>query len=1247
MVAFAAALLALASCGGLPSPAAPLRPPTQNLARAFAAALDAEARDSTAAEGYLDVIDEAVSEPAGGLATVAASVDALVFGAIPALDELGPTGIAYRARERMPVIAERLAAAWDAAEDVPFARGLLAMALHNLSLYVGDEAAAQRWTERRGCAREATVVGPLDWAPLSGLDAPSPIAHDAPLAQSYPGVAPFAAKVVPLRVRADACYLDVNAPTFLAGVRAVIVDVHVPRSQRVQLALTTTSAAVLDVGGVSVLKRGYAAGGRPVTRFVSVVAPAGRMRVVARVGQKGDGNLVEIDAWDEEGLPLQTRAPRPGDSAGGGVRGARVVDLGAQPGASPEQVALSAAALMGLGEGRAAEHLLEQARDPAGRGATKRTPRSELVYVRATELAEDSPPSKAAERMRSALEGVLSATPDSWEARIAHARLSERRRGAGEGVVEALRELGADPRPSASPKRKDRMVLAQTAVVGRRAGMIDVAESAYRELEKAAGGSALLANVDARLHPRVGAEAVRAACNGGTSRAETACLEALAQRGDLPAQLAEITRLRRLRVAPDALRDVEVSQRVARGDVAGALETYDAMPLGQRTLMLAPALAAGRGQVDAARRRLARDRISARDAPWGIAALSRALGTEADLAPALEAEGARIVAEDRAKAFLPGAGTAVLRHVERYSIEASGLVRFSSYDLRRVSGTTDVERGAPSFGPMIEGRTAPRLLRRRIHKRDGRVLEPDAAANAAQGNSDLSQLEQGDYVEQILEGWALPGDTGQLVLDTPDLLPERTSVRDAEIELRYDAAIPLAVWSHRLLGRAERRRDGRWQVSTWRVRDQTPRRIEDGVPKMERTVSVSMGTQTWANVARALSDNARALDDNDPYVRRWAEEVAGADRRPSRALVDRLVVAAGKKIKAASGAELSDVAAMFSGGPQRTTARTTLEMGTGSRSWVIYRALRELGVPVDLAVAETEPFSASADFPPHVGRFRHPLVVARLPGEREIWIDSDVEGPPLPPGKVSPELRGRTAMLLGGKMVVVEGSSDAGDEVDVRLVLDAKGDAAGTFAAVLHGRAAQALSEAFETVVGTERQQLLRAVVLGWLPWADVEEVTVSPAQGGFGLALQASIRIHGYGRPEGRSGQVWALPGLEPVHLVFPRAAVGTLAAHYASRAARQSALSIEVPLLYRVRRRIELPAGATVTKSPEPVRVQDARIDATRKVSVEGQVIDETFTLSLPTGTVAADSYQQFVEKVHAVDGGFMAVTRVKVKP
>jgi hypothetical protein len=190
------------------------------------------------------------------------------------------------------------------------------------------------------------------------------------------------------------------------------------------------------------------------------------------------------------------------------------------------------------------------------------------------------------------------------------------------------------------------------------------------------------------------------------------------------------------------------------------------------------------------------------------------------------------VREDHASAFLPGAGVAVLRHVERYTLDPSGLLRFLFYDLRRVSGTTDVEQRAQTFGPDIDGRSAPRLLRRRIHKRDGRVLEPDATAHAAQDHADLSQLEQGDHVEQIAEGYALPGDSGQIVIDTPDLLPERTSVRDAEIEVRRAASIPLSTWSHPLLGKPEERRDGAYAVSAYRLRNASPRRTACSYPPL-------------------------------------------------------------------------------------------------------------------------------------------------------------------------------------------------------------------------------------------------------------------------------------------------------------------------------------------------------------------------------------------------------------------------------
>ena len=56
------------------------------------------------------------------------------------------------------------------------------------------------------------------------------------------------------------------------------------------------------------------------------------------------------------------------------------------------------------------------------------------------------------------------------------------------------------------------------------------------------------------------------------------------------------------------------------------------------------------------------------------------------------------------------------------------------------------------------GKDTIRVLRRRIFKKDGRVVLPDRTPNAAQSHADLSQLEAGDAVEAIYEGWGLPSE---------------------------------------------------------------------------------------------------------------------------------------------------------------------------------------------------------------------------------------------------------------------------------------------------------------------------------------------------------------------------------------------------------------------------------------------------------------------------------------------------------
>ncbi|MBI4703875.1 MAG: hypothetical protein HY744_22420 [Deltaproteobacteria bacterium] len=400
----------------------------------------------------------------------------------------------------------------------------------------------------------------------------------------------------------------------------------------------------------------------------------------------------------------------------------------------------------------------------------------------------------------------------------------------------------------------------------------------------------------------------------------------------------------------------------------------------------------------------------------------------------------------------------------------------------------------------------------------------------------------------------------------------------------------------------------------------------------------------------AASDYLRALPDS---VARWVPAAlarppagVGGPAPSPRELVTRLVARVGKQVRRADADALSDFVAETASGPQRETARWILERGSGSRSWVVHRALRELGLRSRIAVAETQSLSSSPHFPAHAGRFRHPLVLVDLP-EGRLWIDADVDGPPLPPGTVSPELRGRQALLPDAAMLRVDAEATGeGDEIDIRLRLDERGDGHGTFAALLRGRQAQQLAEALEVTVGSERQQLLRNVVLGWLPWADVREVALSSDEGSWQVGLRAEIDALGYGRAEGRDGTLWLLPGIDPVHAVFPAPRATTLGTRYLAQAERTAALAIDAPLLFHVHRRIELPPAVAVIHPAEALKIETAELEAVRAVTQSGGLLEDDFRLSLPAGTVDLDRLEGFARDVRRVDDGFRYGTRVGPK-
>jgi hypothetical protein len=1203
------------------------------------------AKAATAA--YLDLLDQSLDHSAAPHATWAtvAAVDALVHHSNVTLARISNDhALAFRHPGGMKLVAERLEKAYAAANAAgPFARGVIADGGLALAMHEGDAARAQKWRARTGCARAATVIGPLEWGPITAVGHETPVEKPgAPLAASYAGIKPFVASVPPTVVPADGCDVSLLTTSVLDGLRAVVVDVDVPKAQTIGISLRSTSAATLVVGGKTALVRGYELGGGRVQKWATAHVDKGKVRIVARVGANGEGTRVRLDFFGEDGMPLTTHAPNPGDLAPLTPDRADEVALRGDR-SSQAEMSLIAAAMLALGDGRSAEHLLEEG------NKSGMSPLAALLYTRAVDEASDLPENRAIERQRDAFESALKAWPSSWEAVLGHAQLTGRRRGASEGRIEALRELA---RVRGDQRDLDPLVSAYEAATAAEGRLFDVAETSYQSAKTAFGGTPFLAELDDAVHDRTGREREQHACRTEAGdRSSLDCAEAKIARGDRRGALAEIARLRVLRDSPRALSQFELAQYIALGDEAG-MKVYLSLFPAERTLAsLGLLLSRSPAELKA---RLASDMLAAADSPGALAGLSTSLLDSP--APALESEGLSRVAADRKTRSLTNAATAVLRHIERYTINEGGLLRYTLYDLRRVSGTTDVEQGAQGASAIIEGRDVRRILRRRIHKPDGRVLEPDKASYASQEHADLSQLEKGDYVEQIVEGWAMPGAAGQLVVDTPDLLPERTSLEEASIEIRRPQGLELAIWSHAQLGKRTERVEGNQKITTLTIKDHPPRRLEEGVPRMDRDAAVSFGTSSWQVVGRSIAEAIASLDDKDPYVSKWARSAARGTKedapRPAsdapaeaavtqRAIVDRIAMAAGKSVKVASGSVLSDLAGALSAGAQGTTARTILELGQGSRSWLAFRALRELGIPAEIVVAERNPFSADPHYPPRFGRFDYPLVLAHTK-EGDVWLDLDVAGPPLPAGRVSPELRGRVAMNAKGDTLRVGGTSmdEARDEVDLRLKLDERGNAKGTFTILLRGRTAQALADSLEKVVGSDRNDMLRQVVLGWVPWANVDEVGLSSSEGSWQVSLRALVTIPGYAQAEGAS---WVLPGFEPLHVGFPRAYVGTLGATFASQGARESALAIDSAFQYHVHRRVELdPAFQTIGTLPA-VEQKDDNLEALRRGKLESGVLEEDFALSLATGTLDTESYGKFAENAHRIDDGFQAATRV----
>ena len=717
-----------------------------SLPSAFANAfrVDAIGDPHDAVKAHLGVVQAASqrTDDPWQVAALEASLDALATRAMPSLgDAARDAALANRSRDA-GLIADELGRT-AVHSTGSFAKGLIARARGAIAQRRGDAADAERQRAASGCLQEALVVGPTGWAPIIGVHDVGPLDRaDARIESSYAMGDAFGTAAHPTAVRGRGCALDLSAESARPGVRLVVVDVAVPRSQSVGLVLRAHSAAVLRAGGTDVLDRRYELGDGDAARFVRVAVTAGTLRLVLRVGTAREDDSVEIDAFDEEGMPLLGHLPAVGSTSEGRVLAVHPVVP--PPPRTDDESLLFAAAALAASDPRTAERILW----PATVRPDLR-PDLAIVYARAVETAHDLSQAIRAERARGAYERALEVWPKSWEAAIAHAVLAGVRRGHEEAGLETLRDLAAAQ--ASSPPETTPLLDAFEAMVSGREGLFDRARAALARARSALGPVSFFADAEDAATPRVGSELVASACDPSRSTAHDAfaCLDALREAGDRAGEVRELARLRALLGAPARFLPFELRAALQAGDDAAARRAFGDMLPAERT-MSALLLLNGVTDVRTARGELLRLASTAPDAPAAMAPLLRALGD--DGGTEFEGLAERLAAEDRARPAMPSAATLVLAHAERYEVSGEGLAHWQLFDVRRVSGTTDVDQNAQAAMPEIWGRAAMRTIRRRILKKDGRIVEPDRAPHASQPHADLALLEQGDIVEALYEG---------------------------------------------------------------------------------------------------------------------------------------------------------------------------------------------------------------------------------------------------------------------------------------------------------------------------------------------------------------------------------------------------------------------------------------------------------------------------------------------------------------
>ncbi len=1175
-----AAFLVLIGCR---APVAPTTSRTDAVQRAFQLELIGDT------ERAIDEALSAIAEDRDPNALVTqAALELLIRRATAPLGPLEEVSLASRSTRSLADSIEKLLVA-----STGDKRMCLALALLQLS---GKTNGASDLRSYVKCLDQVVLEGPM-----SSTQGPESLANL--------GDGIFSSDVA--RVQNRGCDLALNGSSARTGSRRIVGRYYASHPGTLRVAWSATNAAKLRINGEVVSTRAFSSG--PGATFNVFAAPVSSGSIDVQVGawMGVASDKVSVFAWLDD-QPLASAGAE--DGAPRSQLGA-MLPSGARTCVDDACLALQAGALALRGDARAVQAFLgdrvSSARDVS--------PVLALAYVRALRLSRDLPKGEMLRKVSAIVADVHEREPRSWEAVATAAAVTYETKGGAQGCRAALADATVDkltPPGSALVKLIGSSCWLTMGQPGEAQKAIDAQPAATIVFKVA----------QAQSFPAAPLEQEARVC---AARGNEACANVQRLAGRLEEARKSLERERVRKHAPVAFAGQIAELDCLRGK--GSDVKWETLLSGERSIALASCLGA----------RVAS--VAMPDVPHLL--ILHGLG---DSPLPFDGLAEKALSTSIAKV---GEATVVVEHQERYVI-AGRILGFEIFDLRRLGGTTDVEQNAQADVPIIDGIVSSRTVRRRIFKRDGRVIEPNRTPEAAQAGADLVQLEAGDSVESIIVGYAVPDARGYLAFDTPELLAERTRVDHARIEIHVPSTFRLR--AHPLLGAARQIVAGdpsctpntmssgsicdlSTQNVVYEAHSLGPRNIEWRGLLLDRPVSVLATNDTWRGVGSRLASALVALDDKgDVEISALVAASGALKSKANLEAVRALVKHVGDRLRVSSPWLLADSGFVRTEGTLAQSARSMLLAREGSRTWVIHRALRELGIASEVVVGEPEPVSVDKDPIVHPGRFMHPLLRATIDG-KQVFIDADVSGAPLPLGQVMPELVGRPILHADGRIELL--SRDwvkiDRDEVHLKLRLLANGDAEGEVHLQVGGPPAQELDEALQRAVGEPRAYLLRSIVSSWVPGADV--VSVNTSRDGDRIVVRASVVAARYAEREGDSGRL-RIPGLVPFHRASPVNA-STMIRTFGARSDRSTALVIHDALQYHVVRDIELPASLTIGKQVDDEELREDHVVAVRRATHDAHAVHDELTFELRPKVITPDQFATFLALSRRVDELFLA--------